>query len=181
MIQNLSSALPRWCIYPLGQNISEKIHSKALSKEGLRGVGRAVGPSAKVPKCQIQSTIPTHTYNAHYRTLQIVQGGKKISKKQDHIKISTSWRRLSCPCNINSSPVCGWVGGSGWHPLWTRLTLTTRYHIGNISQIRSSQCPDTEDSSHIHICCSTLQSFENKSPPFLNVIDPPHFASSCTS
>ena len=137
----------------------------------LKGSGTITGTKCQSAKYS-RPPPPTHTPPTTGRC-KLSKVAQKDLKKGDHIKISTSWRRLSCPCTINSSPVCGWVGRSGWHPLWTRLTPTTWYHIGNISRIRSSQCPGSLPIFIIFtLPCNLLRT---RALFFFNPIDPRHF------
>ena len=105
----------------------------------LKGSGTITGTKCQSAKYS-RPPPPTHTPPTTGRCKLSKVAQKDLKKRRSHKDIYIL-EEAELLCNINSSPVCGWVGRSGWHPLWTRLTPRTWYHIGNISRIRSSQCP----------------------------------------
>ena len=126
-------------------------------------MGRSLGPSAKVP-----NTVD-HPHPHIHRPLPDAANcprWQKDLKKGDHIhiKIFTSWRRLSC-----SAPstlvlfVAGWVGPDDTH---CEPEAHTHNLISYWQHISDKKLSMPRESSHIHNFYSTLQSFENKSPLF---------------
>ena len=89
---------------------------------------------------------------------------KKISKKGDHIKISTSWRRLNCSATSTLVLfVAGWVSPDDTH---CEPEAHTHNLISYWQHISDKKLSMPRESSHNHNFYSTLQSFENKSPLF---------------